>query len=312
MSLLALALGMAVVADPFDVTWEAPPGCGSADAVSMRAAEVLGEALERGERFAPVVAHGRVSPPRDGTWRLELSYRAADANDVRTFEAADCDDLVEGAALVLAVAATPLPAPEPPPPPPAPPIATPSPPEQRAEPARVRLGAALRGEAILVSRLLGPAWPSIGGTIALRYRALRVELGGMHVFARRYVQRDEDFAVGAAISLSAATLRGCGRPTAARGRIEFPICAGALLGAATARGVGDLEARRTRSQPWIAVLAGPGIAIPIHPRFAISLSVDAMVSVLRPGFRVESLSPELYRVGLVSVRAWLGFEVRLP
>lgn len=310
MSLLALVLGVAVVSDPFDVTWEAPPGCGSADAVRTRAAEVLGEAIERGERFEPVVAHGVVSPPRDGTWRLELSYRAADAHDVRTFEASDCDGLVEGAALVLAIAATPVPAPEPPAP--APPIATPPPPERHTEPARERPGAALRAEAILVSGLLGPVWPSVGGTIALRYRALRVELGGLHVFARRYVQRDDDFAVGAAVSLSAFTLRGCGRPTAARGRIEFPMCAGALLGAATARGVGDLEAGRTRSQPWIAVLAGPGIAIPVRPRFAISLSVDAMVSVLRPAFRVESLSPELYRVALLSVRAGLGFEVRLP
>ena len=310
MSLLALVLGVAVGSAPFDVTWEAPSGCGSAEAVSSRAAEVLEEAIDRGDRFEPVVAHGRVVQPSEGAWRLELSYRAADAHDVRTLEAPDCDALVEGAALVLAVAATPLPPPEPPPPAPA--TAIPSPPPKRAAPERDRPGAALRGEAILVSGLLGPAWPGIGGTIALRYRGLRVELGGMHVFARRYLQRDEDFAVGAAISLSAVTLRGCGRPTAARGRIEFPICAGALLGAAMARGVGDLEERRPRSQPWIALLAGRGIAIPIRRRFAIALSVDAMVSVLRPGFRVESLSPELYRVGVVSVRAGLGFEVRLP
>jgi hypothetical protein len=134
----------------------------------------------------------------------------------------------------------------------------------------------------------------------------------MHLFARRYVLREPGFGAGAAIALTAAALRGCGVPTAARGRVEFPICAGAMLGAATAKGIGDLERPLLRRQPWIAVVAGPGIAVPIRRRLALSLSIDAVVSVVRPGFIVGSLSPELYRVGLVAARAWLGFEVRLP
>jgi hypothetical protein len=304
MSLFALALGLALAAgaEPFDVTWDAPSGCGSAEAVSTRAAEVLGDAMDRGERFDRVVAHGRVEAIADAAWRLELSYRAAGIEDVRTFEAPDCDGLVEGAALVLAVAATPIPAPA-------------IPPEEKAPPpasTRKPPGVALRAEASVVSGLLGPAWPAVGGSIALRHRALRVELGGVHVFARRYVLRDPGFGAGAAIAFSAFTLRGCGVPTAARGRVEFPICVGTALGGATANAFGDLETPRTRWQPWIAVLAGPGVAVPIGRRLAVSLSIDAAISLLRPGFRVDGLSPELFRTGLLSARAMLGIEVRLP
>jgi hypothetical protein len=294
-----------------DVTWEGPAQCSDGAAVELRVREILADPAARGEAFEAVRARGTVIQHDDGSLRLELHYEVGGASDRRTLDAPDCEGLVEGAALVLALAAAPIPAPPPEPEPerePAPP-----PPEHHDPPsAPDRVGFGLRVDAGLSLGFIAPAWGSIGGAGSLRYRALRIEVGAQHHFARRILQRSDADSAGALVRLTAATIRLCGVPTVARDRVEFPICGGMLAGLARADGRGALASPVTVRDPWVALTASVGVAIPVRQRVAFFLEGAAIASVLRPGFEVEELPAEVYRVPAVAGQALLGIEVRLP
>ena len=296
-----------------DVTWEGPAQCSDGSAVELRVREILADPAARGEAFEAVRAHGVVHEADDGTLRLDLQYEVAGATDRRTLDAPDCEGLVEGAALVLALASAPIAVPEPEPEPEPEPVPEAQPaPEPEPEPAKDRIGFGLRVDGGLSLAMIGPAWGLVGGAGALRYRALRVEVGAQYHFARQILLRTDTGAAGARVQLTAATVRACGVPTAAGGKVEFPICGGVLAGLARADGRGALDQAVTVRQPWVALSAGAGIAVPVRQRVAFSLEAAAIASALRPGFAVEELPIEVFRVPAVTAQVVFGVEVRLP
>ncbi|MEM6295905.1 MAG: hypothetical protein AAGA54_31830, partial [Myxococcota bacterium] len=143
--MLALVLGMRLSApsipppppeDPFpaafELIWDAPSGCSSAEAIEARVAALL-DGAPRGQGTAQV--HAAVTEAPTGvTMTLTTTY--AGRSDARTVTSPSCGSLEEATALLLAIALeprlapaeTPKPAPEPEPEP------EPEPPQQ---PARV-------------------------------------------------------------------------------------------------------------------------------------------------------------------------------
>ncbi|MBZ5711900.1 hypothetical protein [Nannocystis pusilla] len=166
--------------------------------------------------------------------------------------------------------------------------------------AAVRLGAGGEVGAI-------PAWSPAGGLAVAVFRgAWRVELAG--TYAARALTYPEPAAVGGRMLVAAGALRGCGVPRWRR--LEFPICAGVELGyvRAVARGVTDPQ---PASDLWIAAQLSPGLAWVPRRFLAVTLGVDVLVGLRRPGFHVTSLG-ELARGERVGLRPMAGLELRFP
>jgi hypothetical protein len=97
----------AVAAEPVAVSsfeWSAPAGCPAAAAVRKSLAELIELDRARWDRFESI--RGRVSRGSTG-WQLELRFAARARTQTRRFEARDCADLGELAALTLALALDP-------------------------------------------------------------------------------------------------------------------------------------------------------------------------------------------------------------
>lgn len=140
--------------------------------------------------------------------------------------------------------------------------------------------------------LLGPAW--------------RLELQGTYA-ARRlaYPERPD---LGGHLQLAAGSVRGCGVPRWRR--LEFPVCGGLELGLVRAVGRGVPEPREVR-ELWLALQLGPGLAWAPVPRLALTLGLDLLIPLRRPGFHIENLG-ELARARALGLRPLLGIEVRFP
>lgn len=88
--------------DPLSLQWLAPAGCPERDAVVARVHRLLGDA----RAAEPLTARGVVTE-RAGRYRLALSTQTGDSHGVRSLNAPSCTDLLEPAALVLALAIDP-------------------------------------------------------------------------------------------------------------------------------------------------------------------------------------------------------------
>ncbi|MCY1005462.1 hypothetical protein OV079_07730 [Nannocystis pusilla] len=134
----------------------------------------------------------------------------------------------------------------------------------------------------------------------------RVELAG--TYAARALAYPEPAEVGARVRLATGAVRGCGVPRWRR--LEFPICAGLELGYlhAVARGVAD---PRPAGDLWIAAQLSPGLAWAPTRVLALTLGLDVLVALRRPGFHVAGLG-ELARSQPVGLRPMLGIEARFP
>lgn len=152
-----------------------------------------------------------------------------------------------------------------------------------------------------------PAWsPTAGLAVALFRGAWRVELAG--TYAARALAYPEPAGVGGRMLLAGGAVRGCGVPRWRR--LEFPVCAGLELGyvRAVARGVADPQ---PAGDLWIAAQLSPGLAWVPRRFLAVTLGLDVLVALRRPGFHVASLG-ELARAEPVGLRPMLGLEVRFP
>ncbi len=135
--------------------------------------------------------------------------------------------------------------------------------------------------------LLGPHW--------------RVEARATRTFRTRATFPDEA-EVGAAFTAWSGTARGCYVPT--RGKLEFPLCAGASADLIRAAGFGGDLNRQVRSW-WIAAVVAPSLLWRPHPNLGVGASVDAFVALWRPSFNGEQ-RPDLYTPAPVAAQV-LGF-----
>lgn len=152
-----------------------------------------------------------------------------------------------------------------------------------------------------------PAWSSTAGLlVALLGRAWRLEVAG--TYASRALAYADRAQVGGWILLAGGALRGCGVPRWRR--LEFPICGGLELGLlrAVARGVADPQ---PAADLWLALQLSPGLAWVPRRWLALTVAVDILVALRRPGFHVATL-PELARAEPVGLRPMLGLEFRFP
>ncbi|WP_434427436.1 hypothetical protein [Nannocystis pusilla] len=148
--------------------------------------------------------------------------------------------------------------------------------------------------------------PAAGLALGLFRGPWRVELAG--TYAARALAYPEPAEVGARVRVATGAVRGCGVPRWRR--LEFPVCAGLELGYvhAVARGVAD---PRPAGDLWLAAQLSPGLAWAPTRVLALTLGLDILIALRRPGFHVAGLG-ELARSQPVGLRPMLGIEARFP
>jgi hypothetical protein len=291
-----------------ELSYEAPAECPSADALRDAVGKLVTE-----QRNQPYAA--RVSITLAGG-RYLARITTSDGSE-RSLSGTTCAEVVEATSVVLALAinpkqAEPAPAAEPPAnePKPAPP-AEPRPPApaQRSTPHTTRLrprpdlfaGAALVGD-------LGTL-PHAGLGVAAR---AGLELGPWSASVQPsylFVQHERlasDPNKGGNFSLWSVAAIGCGAPYHRDARVDF--CAGAELGRIAGDGVGSSGADKNTGGLWVALLAGPELAVTLVPPLRLRLAFDAAVPVVgRHPFMLDG--NQVHQPNSVSLRSTLGFEV---
>lgn len=100
----ALALGFcpkqarAEATGGLELTWDAPPGCPSRDAVRARTRALVGASADKASRLR---AQGQIVRSSNGRYRLVLKVREAGAETERVIESDSCADLAGAAAVAL-------------------------------------------------------------------------------------------------------------------------------------------------------------------------------------------------------------------
>jgi hypothetical protein len=100
------ALSARAAADPegLELSWTAPPGCPGENEVLVAVEQLVGE--RKGVLHQPLWAQGSVVS-LDGRFRLDLSWRTASAEAVRTVEGDTCAEVSQAAAVIIALAMDP-------------------------------------------------------------------------------------------------------------------------------------------------------------------------------------------------------------
>lgn len=300
-----LLLGTRGRADAGAIVWEAPAECPDREAVVKKIATWLGQpsgALELG----PVRARARVHREED-RWILTLRLTTPTGTSEEALNAERCEALADFVALKTSLAAEPITTVE------TASVVTvePGEPERAsgaAPPARPsgeskRLRFSARAAAGLGLGQLPEEAPSVGVYGSARWRWLRFELGSAYWFSRT-VEFPSNPDIGAHMDLLTGIVRVC--PLASLGAIEVPLCVGVEGGVVRAEGFGT-SLRRTAYEPWVAVVVGPALVLPLYRGWHFWLEPDAVLGVVRPGFSVRNLG-RLYRADRGSAQIWAGIE----
>jgi hypothetical protein len=154
--------------------------------------------------------------------------------------------------------------------------------------------------------------PLLRGALALQWwrptgPGVRIELEGAYVF-RRTLRLDEQPDRGADLRAALATLRGCPVWRHVPSELEFPLCFGIEAGALIGRGVGYPSVSEA-ALAWLALDVSLGVTWNPVPHFALGLTAEPLVPLLRSRFRVEG-EGVLWQPLPVGFRALGGFEVR--
>lgn len=306
-----------------ELDWRAPPDCVTPSELLARVELLLGRPLQLdGDPDIDL----RAEIVRDETeLSLHLEFRQPTVRE-REFRAHSCAELLDAAAMVLAVmidplaslnelpaaptepsdappASEPLPEPEPTPPREPAPEPEPEPEPEPNPPAVTQLGGLVRlGGGVLVPSLPGVAG---GPTLALglRRRALRVELVGAY-WASQPARHTAMPELGARISLGTVATRVCGVPRV--GPVEFPLCGAVELGGMRGVAFGTPDAV-TRTLPWLAIQAGGAASFGVARMLALWVGIDAIAPITRPGFSIDGLG-SLHRTPALGFAAILGIE----
>lgn len=316
---LMLLLGaFAPPAAAIDVRWEAPAGCPDRDALTARLDARIGPDAQ-----GPASVHGTVVMSATG-YALALELVVAGEASQRALEAATCEELVDAAALIVAVALDPvfavveptiaevIAAPEVAPtraPLPAPVAiaATPvDPVVARRRPTMRALGLGLRPTIGAWFGALPRAAATVGFDVVFpARRSLRAELGVLAIPRQRVTITGG----GANLWLASAVLRACFAP--AVGRVRPMGCAGITAGAIGGRGFGEGIVPDSRVQAWAAITGSAGLGVVITRRFEIVVRGEGHIHLRQPGFHLEGIGA-LHRVGATSVTTVIGVQAVLP
>lgn len=325
----AIAFTLVEPASGVEIAWNGPAACTDGTRVQAAVDELIRAPRE------DLAARADVTVVHDGE-RLradvEIVHEAETSH--RTLRAAECGELQDAVALVVAVAVDPLGAsatvsdalqeqtapveatdalPEPPI---AIPLAEPTvdldvelgsdaePPT--ATPVRVPL----QGSAHVMGGgdlgLVVGAGGVLGGGLALDISRGRIELAAVHRFATMVRQREQPD-VGARFTLTAGRVSGCGVPGV--GRFSVPMCAGVELGSVVGQGSG-LDDNRTTYAVWAGVVPHVRPTVRATSWLAFGLDLQLPIALTRPRFGIADFpDSDLLRVGRVGFRFGLAVEL---
>jgi len=311
---LVLVLPCLAVAAPreahAEVRWVAPEGCAS----PQRLVEAVARTLRRTEAEARTLDARAVVESASAGYLVRVDV----AGGERTIEAKTCDELLDAAALVIALAVDPTATLRRDPPPAGPPARAPSGPSRAspsppASPDPERRGGAVSppafGVGVAQSADVGTL-PSaaIGANlfVSVGRGAFRAELGaGFFPAQTKLVSGD----VGGALSLVTGAAKACALPNV--GPLEIGGCAGVGFDRVAAVAVGAGVLPVDTSGTWPALDGEARAALPLTRWLAVRLSLGAHVALLRPSFAVAGAG-EVHRPSAVSLRQTLGLELRFP
>jgi len=289
--------------------WEAPSACPQRDTAVVWLEQRLGRPLDTPRPVVTEVHAKLVAVVPEG-WRLDLTITTSSGTNTRSWVGGDCAKLAEVAVLLAAVAidpdasttteSPPLAIPEPTAPP-EPNEVTPPPREPEG------LGGSLRLGGGVDIGTLGPVTGVVLGSLALRWKAIRFDLGAIY----RVIHRLDAPGPGPADALvwgTAGWLDGCGVP---RTRwIEVPICAGFEAGSLAGRSRGVTVATQSRGA-WAAARLGAGILVLPWRRVGFVLDARLIVPITRSRFTIDGRG-DVHQVGIVTGVITAGVEIRHP
>lgn len=312
------------MAEPLDLTWNAPAECPQGAAAQARVRRLAGAAQAQGT--AALVASVTIAKLAEGRWSATLQL----GTSTRVLDGESCEGVADAAIVILAMAvdpesapelepapeAEPEPAPlaaEPEPSPPAPTAPAPAAPAVSAPAAVERVpepeaasGSAARSEPAPWGASLRSfgEWgmlpsPSVGGVVAghAAWSSHRIELSALGLLPRD--AEVEGGSQGGEFSWFGFQLMGCqllARPAFVCGGVE----GGRLSGA----GFGSRE-ERTGHALWVA----PGVEALFAPALgsALSLEISAgiFIALLKPEFAIDGVGV-VHQPSPVSARVELG------
>jgi hypothetical protein len=313
--LLLLGAFAGPAAPALEASWDAPAGCPDREVLLARTRARIGATLQ-----VPATIRGTVRATASG-YALSLELAIAESTEVRQLDAPVCDELVDAAALIVAVALDPvfviseaaevIDVPEAPSVAPTPRRAAPPPTveasQPRARPSMRTLGVALRPS---VGAWFG-ALPNPAATVGFDLvfparRSLRAELGVLAIPRERVRVATN---AGANLWLATAVLRGCFAP--AVGRVRPMGCVGIAAGAIGGQGNGSRVRARPASEPWISATAAAGLGIALSRRIELFARGEGHVHLVQPAFHLDSIG-NVHEVGATSVTALAGLQAVLP
>jgi hypothetical protein len=314
-----------------EITWDAPPQCGTQTAVQEGVRRHLGDsAITDAAAPGPIVA--RVRPLDD---RFELVVTFADDRGERRLVVDTCDAAVRAAAFVVAITIDPqlmssddapsvvVPVPntteaptdatsttgatEPPPRATSPVIV--APPPSTPPPTIAARGLVQAGAAAHVGILPTPTAGFLAGAGVAWPRA-RLVVGYVRWFPSR-TRLAARPSVGAELSVHAATATA--GPVFRFDTIELPLRAGVELGRLSAAGFGT-DRDHVAHSTWLALTLGTGfhwVPKALRGHGALVVQIDGAAAPLRPRVVVDD-GQTLFPLGAFGFRAALLLEGRFP
>jgi hypothetical protein len=343
--LLGLALGStanaeqpAVSSAPAGVdeflVWNAPRGCATADSVSARVKELLGESIL--DRTHVQRVGGRVTHERDG-WALDLELMGRFGKRERHLEADTCGDLAEAAAMAITLAfeaaragedAAASPAPAAPdatasdatagdaaaggtdehplsePPQSIPPSGAAASPGEAAGAAtpmassaglRLRVGVEIVGDVTSLPSL------APGVSLVARVRATEWDLAAYGLWLPG-LERALEPGQSVRFALLGAGVRGCYR--LGQGLLDTALCAGLEAGRLSAEGVGLQSAERV-SDLWLTPHVGLELRAEVSRSLGLYVRGEAIAPLFRQKYAVND-NQSVHRVAALGVRGAAG------
>jgi hypothetical protein len=314
-AIAGLVAAIAIEPLPPSISWEAPSVCPSPSVVSARLTQLLGGGVSE------VRADARVRAEASG-WRLDLELHWRGRADVRTIVADRCETLADATVLLVATTADPVMVLRHVTVEPTPPSndTLPNPVAARTRPldavGRVASGPAVahprvrdRGPTLGLMGLvdlgsLPRLTAGVGATVGWRWSRARLFAEGSYLPERRVIA-DAPYARQGRVQLGTARAGACVRLWLRD--VELPLCGGAEAGGTRATGFG-VRADLGTSDPWFALFAHGGLAIPLMPSLAVVGRIEGAVPLVYSEY-VHG-NERLYRAWPVVVRGGLGLEFR--
>jgi len=276
-------------AAPVTLSWAAPPGCPSQEQVAAEIARLVGGA-DRSQDGRELTAEVTVSP--GPPWSADLTTHQAGRIGQRSIEAPSCQAAASAVALIIALSIDPEAVPTTATIPPAA-----LPPRPVANPRQLRVLGSVHAQGragTLPGTDLGA-----GLGIGLAGARWRTELTWTYGLRRDQVATLPSGPSGR-FNIAAGALTGC----VDVGHLALAVgpCAVAEVGRVEATGFGT-TAGFSKHVLWLAAGGGAFSSLALSRRLHLSLEVDALAPLYRPGFVFDDIPGVVFQAPVVGARA---------